>query len=265
MKVMSKPNPSRLEALATWLALPVYVWQGLGVRRRTSRMPPPESSSELAFAGRGEPLRILVIGDSSAAGVGVERIEQSFAGILPQELARRSGRPVTARIAGMNSATAAHIRDHAVPHIDPRDFHYIALNIGANDAKNFHSGRRFRKDFGTLLYALRARFPHAAIIWSGVIDMEDCPALPQPLARILGIRSRIIDNHGRVLCRERGALAPQSEWRAIPQNFSEDGFHASEQGYREWAEAMAGYILMLENKGAHLATDDAATGASFVG
>ncbi len=30
----------RLLSLLTWLALPVYVWQGLGVRRRTTRMLP---------------------------------------------------------------------------------------------------------------------------------------------------------------------------------------------------------------------------------
>ncbi len=262
---MTKPHPTPLEAIATWLALPVYAWQGLGVRRRTTRMPPPESSSELEFAGRGAPLRLLVLGNSSAAGVGVERIGQSFSGILPQVLAERSGRPVVARIAGMNSATSGQIRDHAVPHIEPRDFHYIALNIGTNDAKNFHSGSRFKKDFGTLLYALRARFPHAVIIWSGVIDLETCPALPQPLARILGIRSRIIDHKGKMLCRERGALAPVSEWRAIAENFSEDGFHASEKGYREWAEAMAGYILSIETGRAAAARQDGSPRASFVG
>ena len=30
----------RLLALLTWLAFPVYIWQGLGVRRRTTRMLP---------------------------------------------------------------------------------------------------------------------------------------------------------------------------------------------------------------------------------
>jgi lysophospholipase L1-like esterase len=262
---MAKPHPTKLEALATWLALPVYVWQGLGVRRRTTRMPPPEALSELEFPGRGAPLRLLVLGDSSAAGVGVERIDQSFAGVLPQRLSERSGRPVIARIAGMNSATSGQVRDFAVPHIEPRDFHYIALNIGTNDAKNFHSAARFKKDFGTLLYALRARFPHAVIIWSGVLDLEGCPALPQPLARILGIRSRIIDHKGKVLCAERGALAPVSEWRVIPENFSEDGFHASEQGYREWADAMADYIFALEERAALPAAEIPPRRASFVG
>jgi len=81
--------------------------------------------------------------------------------------------------------------------------------------------------------------------------METFPALPQPLARILGIRSRLVDTYGRRLCLERGALAPHSEWRAVPENFSADGFHASEKGYREWAEAMAGYILAIEAGRAH--------------
>ena len=240
-------KPSFAEALLTWLALPVYVWQGLGVRRRIDRLHPPPHDGDLRFDGEGEPLKLLVIGDSSAAGVGVEKIEQCFAGQLPRLLAEKTGRPVTARIAGMNSAISAQIRDHVVPNIEPRDFDYVMLNLGTNDAKNFHTVRRFKRDFGTLIYALRARFPAATIIWSGVLDLKDVPALPFPLSHILGIRSRLIDYRGRVLCSERGALAPDPEWRVIPENFSADGFHASEAGYHEWAENAANYIVGREN------------------
>ncbi len=239
-------KPSFADALFTWLALPVYVWQGLGVRRRIDRMTPPPHDGDLHFAGEGEPLKLLVVGDSSAAGVGVESIEQCFAGFLPRFLAEKTGRPVTARIAGMNSATAAQIRDHVVPHVEPRDFDYVMLNIGTNDAKNFHSVRVFKRDFGTLIYALKARFPPATIIWAGVLDMERVPALPSPLNRILGIRSRLLDHKGKVLCNERGALAPVSDWRIVPENFSVDGFHASEAGYREWAEKAADFIVGME-------------------
>ena len=241
-------KPSFTEALFTWLALPVYVWQGLGVRRRIDRMTPPPHDGDLHFKGEGEPLKLLVVGDSSAAGVGVETIEQCFAGFLPRFVAEKTGRPVTARIAGMNSATAAQIRDHVVPHVDPRDFDYVMLNIGTNDAKNFHSVRAFKRDFGTLIYALKARFPAATIIWAGVLDMEKVPALPSPLNRILGIRSRLLDHKGKVLCSERGALAPVSDWRIVPENFSVDGFHASEAGYREWAEKAADFIDGLERE-----------------
>jgi lysophospholipase L1-like esterase len=240
---------TRAESLLSWFALPVYVWQGLGVRRRSLRLEPPAHNG-LIRAGeksKARPLNILLTGDSSAAGVGARRVEESLGGQLPGFLHTLTKRPVTVRIAGNNSATSAHIRDHVVPHLPHAVYDYICLNIGTNDAKNFHRGNTFCKHFGTLLYALKTKFPEATIIWSGVLDMKDIPALPSPLNDILGIRSRIINRNGQILCRERGALAPEPEWQVIPENFAVDGFHASEKGYREWAENLAKYIAELEN------------------
>ena len=237
-----------LKGLLSWLAFPVYAWQGIGVRLRTERMHPAKGPVRHRIDGSSPEVRLLVIGDSSAAGVGVDSIEKCFAGFLPRFLAEKTGRPVTARIAGMNSATSAQIRDHVVPHVEPRDFDYVMLNIGTNDAKNFHTVRAFKRDFGTLIYALKARFPAATIVWAGVLDMEHVPALPSPLSRILGIRARLIDAKGKVLCSERGALAPVSTWRIVPENFSDDGFHASETGYREWAEKVSDFLIQLEQE-----------------
>jgi lysophospholipase L1-like esterase len=245
MTTSGKPGPA--EIAYSWLMLPAYLWQGYGVRRRTTRMTPPQNIGNYSLAGEGKPLHLLVIGDSSAAGTGVTTIEQSFAGFLPRFLNEISGRPVRTRVVGMNSATAVHIRDFAIPHVEPRSFDYVALNVGTNDAKNFHAAPGFYREFGSLLYALGTRFPGATVVWSGVLDLETVPALPSPLNRILGIRSRLIDHTGRVLCRERGAVAPPPEWRPVPENFSADGFHASEAGYREWALAIANFILRLED------------------
>ena len=44
---------SRLLPLLTWLAFPVYVWQGLGVRRRTERMLPARGPVLHAHRGKG--------------------------------------------------------------------------------------------------------------------------------------------------------------------------------------------------------------------
>jgi lysophospholipase L1-like esterase len=238
-----------LQSLITWLALPVYVWQGLKVRKNTMRMPPPPHDGWLhhAFEGeRDEPLKILVIGDSSAAGVGVSDIADSLGGQLAPLLSERLERPVSVRIAGMNSAMSGQIRDFVVPHIEPDGFDYIALNIGTNDTKNLHTAGRFKRDFGTLIYALKARFPSARIIWAGILDMERVPALPSPLNRLMGIRARILREKGMTLCAERGVLAPESDWRIVRENFSEDGFHASARGYHEWAQNLATLIATME-------------------
>ena len=242
---------TRLESLVSWLSLPIYVWQGLGVRRRSLRLEPPAHDGWIRAGSNPvkstrAPLNILLIGDSSAAGVGARKIENSLGGELPAILHELTGRTVNLRIAGNNSATSGQIRDHVVPNLPHEIFDFICLNIGTNDAKNFHRGNTFCKSFGTLLYALRTRYPEARIIWSGVLDMKHIPALPSPLNKILGIRSRIINRNGQILCRERGALAPEPEWRVIPENFAVDGFHASEKGYREWAENLGKYIAELE-------------------
>ncbi len=206
---------TRFEILCSWLGFPVYAWQGLKIRNGIVRMMPPRHTGCIEGKPKGEtsnkePLRVLVIGDSSAAGVGVKDIHESLAGHLAPLLAQEVHQPVSIRVAGMNSATASEIRDHVTPHIEPNAFDFIALNIGTNDSKNFHTGNRFCRDFGTLLYALKARFPKATIIWAGVIDLERVPALPAPLNKVLGIRSRIINRNGRILCAERGVLAPKS-------------------------------------------------------
>ena len=237
---------SRLEALISWFGLPIYVWQGLGVRRTSTRLAPPEKKPLVELKGKGKQLRILFIGDSSAAGVGVDEFEESVSGRLPHLLKEKTGRPVFQRTCGNNSATSGSIRDFVVPHLEADRYNYIILSIGTNDAKNFHSGRRFCKEFGTLLYALHAKFPGTRIIWQGLIDVEDVPILPSPLNKILGIRSRIIRKNGKQLCYERNALAPDSTWQPLPENFSRDGFHASARGYQVWAEELADYIAQLE-------------------
>ena len=238
---------TRTESLYSWLSLPIYVWQGLSVRKNTERMEPPLISKISPRKGKGTALRILIVGDSSAAGVGVDDISHSLGGHLSKILNEKSGRPTSVQISGNNSATAGALRDHVVPNLAREEYDYISLNVGVNDAKNFHTGKRFCKEFGTLLYALQARFPHAQLIWGGIINLQNVPALPAPLNKILDIRSRILDQNGRVLCEERGALAPKSNWKVIPENFARDGFHASSLGYQRWADELADYILSIED------------------
>lgn len=233
----------RLLPLLSWLAFPVYVWQGLGVRRRTERMRPAEGPVVHHVAGAEPAISLLVLGDSSAASVGIGKSEDGLAAQLSAILAARSGRAVHWRAAGFSSATAGQIRDHVVPNLAPDPWTHIVLAIGTNDAKNFHSVPRFEKEFGALLYALRAKWPQARMVWSPVIDFTRVPALPPLLGKILEIRAGAINAMGARLCHERGALPAERLPVIDPSGFSTDGFHASEAGYRAWAEHLATVVL----------------------
>lgn len=236
-----------VRSLLSWLAFPVYVWQGLGVRLRTARMLPPTGRVRHAIDGREPALNLLVLGDSSAAGVGAADTREALAPQLASLIASRTGRRVVWRAAGFNSATSGQIRDHVVPNLEAEAWDHIVLSIGTNDAKNFHTVARFKKEFGGLLYALRAKWPEARIVWSPVVEMTLVPALPPALGKVLEIRASLINRMGERLCQERGAVAASRLPILDPQaGFSDDRFHASAAGYQAWAEHLAVIVVAGE-------------------
>ena len=96
----------------SWLLLPVALFKGLGVRRTVPRLPPPRGRPK-GQIGEGEAgTRLLIIGDSSAAGVGADQIEDTLGPQLATLLHEATGRPVAWRNAGANSAIAAQVRGY---------------------------------------------------------------------------------------------------------------------------------------------------------
>ena len=236
----------RLASVFSWLLLPVYVTVGPYVRSRTVRMAPAPGPHRASLPGRGKPLRLLVVGDSSVAAVGVSHTSEGLAHRIAENLARKTGRPVTYAMHGNNSAVAGQLRDYVVPHLPAEPFTHIVVSVGANDAKNWHSGRRWRRDFGTLLYALRTRYPDATIVWSRLFDFAKLPAVPASLGLVLNLRRAIICRLADELCIERGAHAAPLMDITHDEGLSRDGFHASALGYRMWGRHLAEFIAAME-------------------
>lgn len=229
--------------IVSWLLLPLAVYLGLRVRKTAQRLPPPSGPSK-GQIGKGQAeFRLLVIGDSSAAGVGADEIDETLGPQIAARIHKATGKSVTWRNAGANSAVASQVRDFVVPNIEERDFTHVLITVGTNDAKNFLTRSRFKKGFGGLLYAAHTRWPEARIFWSPVIDMAHVPALPPALGFILGLRVRIINAMGVQLCRERHAVATKPLPELNPDGFAIDGFHANRLGYDYWANHVAGIML----------------------
>ena len=74
--------------------------------------------------------------------------------------------------------------------------------------------------------------------------MTDVPALPQRWPRSWRRAPARSTRLGARLCRERGALpATRLAVTDAAAGFSSDGFHASEAGYRAWAEHLLPFVL----------------------
>ncbi|MEO1749677.1 MAG: SGNH/GDSL hydrolase family protein [Pseudomonadota bacterium] len=230
-----------MRAALSWLMLPVYVWQGTRLRMRIERLLPADVpvSGIVGEEYNDDPLRVLVIGDSTVASVGMEKLEDTFAYSVAQSVAKAHSMPVEWRSAGANSATSGELRDFVLPNIDRRDWTHIFISVGINDMKNFHLAGHFKRNFGTLLYALRTRFPDSEIIWTPIPNMKLCPALPKRLAEVLAARADVINAMGVRMCRERRAIHTTPVGDVDASCFARDGFHPNGKGYRVWADHVA--------------------------
>lgn len=240
-----------LNLLATWLLAPIALIQGIQVRRSTPRLTPPEGPiSGIATPNEktlsDAPKRhLLIIGDSSVAGLGAPHTEQALALPLAQALAKADNAPVMWRAVGSNSATAGAIRDVVLPNIERENYTDILLSVGTNDAKNFHTIARFKREFGQLLYGLKARFPEARIVWSPAVNMQRMPSLPPLLGWVLETRAKAINAKAKQLCLERYAIPAERLFieKGQDDGFCHDGFHASPMGYEAWVTLVTPYFL----------------------
>jgi hypothetical protein len=83
---MRDRNHRELSLTAAMLALaPILLCQGKYVRRVTPKLPEADGP-RFGEAGVGKPLRLLVLGDSAAAGVGVNTQQEALAGHLVKGL-----------------------------------------------------------------------------------------------------------------------------------------------------------------------------------
>jgi lysophospholipase L1-like esterase len=226
-----------LQPLAYLLA-PVLLYQGLGLRRRIPRLDEAAGPAGTA-AGDSPPVRLAVIGDSTAAGVGARTHQDALAGQLAAAVAAQTGRAVSWRAVARSGVTAATVRE-LVPGLADAGWQpdLVVVSVGVNDLKNLRSLRAWDRDVGSLLTAIGDVAPGAAVIVCGMAPVSRFPALPQPMRAVMALRATAMDH---TLQRLAGSRHVPVRTEMIGSGFfATDGFHPSSQGYHAWAAALAG-------------------------
>ncbi len=110
-------------SLATAPLLPILWLQGRYVRKHTPRLPGAAGPTVGTIPAAGIPLRLLVIGESTVAGVGAPDHTHGLTGQIAGALAARTGRTVHWQALGKIGATARAARTELVAEIpqDPVD------------------------------------------------------------------------------------------------------------------------------------------------
>lgn len=238
------PRPASLLRVA--LLAPLLVMQGRRVRRETPRLPEadgPRQGGPVSAAHGAAPLRVLIAGDSSAAGVGAATQDDALAGRLSQALAERTGRPVRWQLIARTGLGARGLHALlAASTIEPFDVAVVV--VGVNDVTAPVARRAWLRAVERLRALLHGARPAALVIASGLPPMHRFPALPQPLRAVLGGRARVFDE---ALARW-AASAPGTMHVPIPDLdgpdlTATDGFHPGPAAYTLWAGELARAIV----------------------
>src|SRR5712691_8136459 len=241
------------------LALAPLAWvQGTATRRRVPRLPPAKPPHHGSVPGMGQPIRLLAIGESPVAGIGLSRSDEAVAAATARALARLTRRPIAWRAHGLSGATARDALEQILPRIAPEPADLIIIAFGVNDATAYRSPAGFADDLVALVNAARNRVGDAAVIIGAVAPLVSFPALPWPLRTILGWRSAVLQAAADRLMERLPRLVVQRFSVPLgPDLFTSDGFHPNLQAHTLWGEKIAALALpLVEAQGVRHARGD---------
>lgn len=219
-------------ALCTWEAR----------RARAGERPYVEALAGSGLVGGGlssAPVRVAWLGDSLAAGLGCDDVSDTPAHLT----ARLLERPVEVAMLAVPGARAADVLEHQIPLLAPGT-DLVVLCVGANDVASATPRARYSAQLDEILDRLA---PTPVVVLS-LPDMAMPDRIAQPLRTLAGTRARWFDA-ARAAVTARHPHAVSVDIASRPAGLSRaagrrmlcaDRFHPGPEGYRVWAERIAG-------------------------
>ncbi|MCE8006890.1 SGNH/GDSL hydrolase family protein [Aestuariivita sp.] len=219
---------------------PVLVAQALQVRRRALKLPEAAGPRQGA-AGSGPDLRLLVLGDSSAAGVGARHQDEALAGQLVARLSAHHR--VTWRLEARTGATTRAALDR-VARLEDARFDVAVVALGVNDVTRAVPLPVWMRQQRRLIHLLTDRFGVRRICLSGLPPMGEFPLLPHPLRWVLGRQATRFDRALSGLAADHPQVNLSSMVFDLDvSHMAEDGFHPGPEVYAAWAKILADQII----------------------
>jgi lysophospholipase L1-like esterase len=232
--------------VATRLALgPLLVAQAERLRRTAVELPEPRGPRRGVAGSGAVALRLLVVGDSSAAGVGARSQREALAQPLAERLAARLGGAVRWQLVAESGLTSEGVL-HKLIRDQPKRADIAVVIVGVNDITKdvpFSFALRQRTH---IAHWLQVHAGARVVLFPALPEMEIFPAVPRPLAFYAGQAARRNNRmQARWAPQHAGVQHVEMDGVARPELFSEDGFHPAPPLYARVAERLADVIHPL--------------------
>jgi lysophospholipase L1-like esterase len=237
------------------LLLPLLLLQAIWVRLTIIKLPEAtgeRTSSTDSNAGSktdsntekhaNQAIKLLILGDSAAAGVGVNQQKQALAGQLPPLLTTQQ--PINWQLVASSGLTSSQVINQ-VTLLPAQKFDLVLVSVGVNDVTHLTRQAQWAENINSLAMILSNKFNADKILFSSVPPMHLFTALPQPLRWWLGLRATKLNT---IMAAELAKLPPQASQKCSiltvdipfsPEFLATDGMHPSMLAYKVWAEQAA--------------------------
>lgn len=239
--------PAALASAAVAAGVAVHNVREVGrVRQRARQVHVDLDHRATVGYGLGDPLRLVVLGDSSGAGYGLDDPAVALPRQVATRLSKAAGRPVGVTCLAVDGARTADVVVRQAPHVRRLRPDAVVVVVGVNDA----IGRTRRADVvaGTarLAGAIERAAPEAAVAFVGCPNLRYAPGLPAPLDRLVGLACRRVAGAQRVALTGHPVEHVDLYGPLEPGDFGPDGFHPGAEGCARIAERVVDAIVSRE-------------------
>lgn len=243
-----------LGALCTIPIAPLLYYQGKQIKKTIPDLPEATGMQGEVFLPNTNKFQLILLGESTMAGVGVTTNEEGFAGNLAKELANQLHQTVNWSVYAKSGYNAKKVETELLPKIQETWADLIVIGLGANDTFELNTPFTWRKHIISLIKSIRSRFPHTPIAFTNMPPVKEFAAFPKTLQLTLGNLAILLQKELTILVDETPNLYFDNRKLALEKwilnndptaslaDLFSDGVHPSKRSYALWAKEFSGFI-----------------------
>ena len=234
---------------------PILICLGKRLRAKIPRLPEAEGPNNgLEGKVTGKPIKILILGESTMAGVGVKTQEDGIAKEIARLLSMHYQGNIAWEVIAKSGYNAKQVHDELLPQMGSLPYDLIIIGLGVNDTVERNSPLGWKRDFSRILTRIRM-IQACPIVLANRGPVEYFPAFPWLFRLILGslirwhweviqaLPKQFPDFHIMNEVIELKTWQEKIGYPATPTEFFSDGVHPSKLTYKLWAAEIANFVI----------------------
>lgn len=238
--------------------LPLLYLQGRRVKNSIPNLPEAIGPEGASGSKTNSELNVLVIGESTMAGVGVKTHREGFAGTLADLLAESFYLYVQWKVQAKSGITVSRVSNELLSDLNEKGWDLVVVGIGGNDAFKLNNPVRWKAQIRSLIQDLVSKFGNVPVVFTNMPPIKEFPAFTPLMKWTIGNLVEILGESLKEVVAEFENVYYSSEVISIDTwskkyNLSDDlglyfsdGVHPSKLTYQTLARQSAEFIAENE-------------------